>query len=67
MSGSLADLGLEGKWKTKNYTTSAPTILELASSGADGLTIRIPDFQITCEANLTARIIRPLAPLYRPV
>jgi hypothetical protein len=42
--------GLLGNWKTKNLTTSAPTVVELTPSGADGLTIAIPDFQIRCEA-----------------
>lgn len=47
--------GLPGKWKTKNVTTSAPTIVQLIPSGIDGLTIRIPDFQITSEAKFDGK------------
>lgn len=47
--------GLEGKWKTKNIKGSAPTVLELTPSGDDGLTIRIPDFQINCEAKFDGK------------
>jgi hypothetical protein len=41
--------GLEGKWKTKNVQSSAPTVLALTPSGSDGLTISIPDFKINAE------------------
>jgi hypothetical protein len=41
--------GLAGKWKTKNVKTSAPTVLEIAASGADGLRISVPDFQMAVE------------------
>jgi hypothetical protein len=47
--------GLVGKWKTKNVETSAPTVLELAPSGSDGLTISIPDFKITAEAKFDGK------------
>lgn len=47
--------GLAGKWKTKNYSTSPPTVLELAASGTDGLTIKVPDLQITCEAKFDGK------------
>lgn len=52
VSGST---GLEGRWKTKNVETSAPTVMELTPSGTDGLTIRIPDFQINCEAKFDSK------------
>jgi hypothetical protein len=41
--------GLEGKWKTKNVQTSAPTVLALTPSGSDGLTVSIPDFKINAD------------------
>jgi hypothetical protein len=41
--------GLEGKWKTKNFQTSAPTVLELTPSGSDGLMVKIPDFKIAAD------------------
>jgi hypothetical protein len=47
--------GLEGKWKTKNVQTTAPTVIELVPSGPDGLAIRIPDFQITCDAKFDGK------------
>jgi hypothetical protein len=42
-------VGLLGKWKTTNVTTSAPTNVELIPSGIDGLIIKIRDFQMTSE------------------
>jgi hypothetical protein len=58
--------GLEGKWKTKNIKGSAPTVLELAPSGSDGLTIRIPDFQINCEAKLDGKDYPATGPTVPP-
>jgi len=42
--------GLAGKWKTKNYQSSSPTTMELAPSGTDGLTFKIVDEGVVCEA-----------------
>jgi hypothetical protein len=58
--------GLEGKWKTKNVQTSAPTVLELAPSGADGLTLRIPDFQINCDAKFDGKDYPATGPTVPP-
>jgi hypothetical protein len=58
--------GLEGKWKTKNIKGSAPTVLELAPSGSDGLTIRIPDFQINCEAKFDGKDYPATGPTVPP-
>jgi hypothetical protein len=58
--------GLEGKWKTKNVQTSAPTVIELTPSGADGLTIRIPDFQINCEAKFDGKDYPATGPTVPP-
>lgn len=40
--------GLAGKWKTKNVTSTAPSVLELASSGTDGVTFKVVDMDLTC-------------------
>jgi hypothetical protein len=47
--------GLEGKWKTKNVQTSAPTVLDLTPSGTDGLTVSIPDFKITADVKFDGK------------
>ncbi|HYU79735.1 MAG TPA: hypothetical protein VEK56_12165 [Vicinamibacterales bacterium] len=47
--------GLSGKWKTKNMKSSSPNVLELTPSGADGLTFKIADINLTCEAKLDAK------------
>jgi hypothetical protein len=58
--------GLDGKWKTKNIKGSAPTVLELAPSGGEGLTIRIPDFQINCEARFDGKDYPATGPTVPP-
>jgi hypothetical protein len=47
--------GLAGKWKTRNVKSSAPSVVEFAASGADGLTFRIVDMKLSCEAKLDAK------------
>jgi hypothetical protein len=47
--------GLPGKWKTKNVKSSAPPIIEFAASGQDGLTLRVADFQATCDSKLDGK------------
>jgi hypothetical protein len=44
--------GLAGKWKGRNMKSNSPSLLELAPSGADGLTFKIVDMGLTCEAKL---------------
>jgi hypothetical protein len=58
--------GLEGKWKTKNIKGSAPTVLELTPSGNDGLSIRIPDFQVNCEAKFDGKDYPATGPTVPP-
>jgi hypothetical protein len=41
--------GLEGKWKTKNVQSSAPTVLAFTPSGSDGLKVEVPDFKIAAD------------------
>jgi hypothetical protein len=43
------DAGLEGKWKTKNIQSSAPTVLAFTPSGSDGLKVEVPDFKIAAD------------------
>jgi hypothetical protein len=58
--------GLEGKWKTKNVQTTAPSVIEFAAMGTDGLAIRIPDFQINCEAKFDGKDYPATGPTVPP-
>jgi hypothetical protein len=58
--------GLEGKWKTKNVKGSAPTVVEFAPSGSDGLAIRLPDFQVSCEAKFDGKDYPATGPTVPP-
>jgi hypothetical protein len=58
--------GLAGKWKTKNFKSSSPTLLELAASGADGLTVKIADFQIACDAKFDGKDYPATGPTVPP-
>ena len=40
--------GLAGKWKTKNMKSAAPSVLEIASSGPDGVVFKIVEMDLTC-------------------
>lgn len=41
-------LRFEGKWKTKNFKSSAPDVLEFSAAGADGMTFAIIDQKAVC-------------------
>lgn len=47
--------GLAGKWKTKNLNTSSPSVLELATSGTDGLTLKIVDMDLVCNGKVDGK------------
>jgi len=47
--------GLAGKWKTKNMKSAAPSVLEFAASGSDGLAMKIVDQEITCQGKLDGK------------
>ena len=47
--------GLAGKWMTKNLKSSSPAVLELAPSGADGLTFKEPDVGLSCASKLDGK------------
>ncbi|HXK07669.1 MAG TPA: hypothetical protein VMS37_35075 [Verrucomicrobiae bacterium] len=47
--------GLAGKWKTKNLQSSSPSVIELATSGSDGLTFKMVDMGLTCENKLDGK------------
>jgi len=47
--------GLAGKWKTKNVKSAAPSVLEIASSGADGVIFKIVDMDLTCNGKFDGK------------
>lgn len=47
--------GLAGKWKAQKMSSAAPTVFEFAPNGADGLTFRMVDFQMVCDAKLDGK------------
>jgi hypothetical protein len=47
--------GLAGTWKTKNIKSAAPSVLELASSGPDGLVFKIVDMDLTCNGKFDGK------------
>ena len=47
--------GLAGKWKTKNVKASSPSVLEIASTGADGLAFKIVDQDLSCDGKLDGK------------
>ena len=49
------ETGLMGKWKTKNYKSSSPALLEMTSSDEDGLKLTMVDFKLTCEAKFDGK------------
>jgi hypothetical protein len=42
--------GLIGTWKSKDVKLSAPGLLEIKTSGADGITLKNPEYQASCDA-----------------
>jgi hypothetical protein len=47
--------GLAGRWKAKNMKSTAPSVLEIAQSGADGLTFKIVDMGMSCDGKLDGK------------
>jgi len=47
--------GLAGKWKTKNVKSAAPSVLEIASSGPDGVIFKIVDLDLTCNGKFDGK------------
>ncbi|HEV3200188.1 MAG TPA: hypothetical protein VGZ73_19925 [Bryobacteraceae bacterium] len=47
--------GLAGKWKTKNLKQSSPDIIEFIASGADGLSFKMPDQKLVCDAKVDGK------------
>jgi len=47
--------GLAGKWKTKNVKSAAPSVLEIASSGPDGVVFKIVDMDLTCNGKFDGK------------
>lgn len=47
--------GLAGKWRTKNMKSTSPSVLEFATSGADGLMYKVVDMGLSCAAKLDGK------------
>lgn len=47
--------GLAGKWKTKNVKSAAPSVLEIASTGADSVTYKVVDIDLTCNGKFDGK------------
>jgi len=47
--------GLLGTWKSKQVNMSAPAVLEMKASGADGMAVSFPDYQATCDARFDGK------------
>jgi hypothetical protein len=47
--------GLAGKWQTRNVKSSSPNVVELTPSGTDGLTFKVVDMGLTCDAKLDGK------------
>lgn len=47
--------GLAGKWKAKNVKSASPNLLEFAVSGTDGLSYKVVDMGLSCEAKLDGK------------
>ncbi|HEU4938888.1 MAG TPA: hypothetical protein VFT39_20705 [Vicinamibacterales bacterium] len=47
--------GLAGKWRTKNVKSAAPSVLEIAASGADGVVFKIVDMDLTCNGKFDGK------------
>jgi len=46
--------GFLGKWKSKEVK-GAPTTLEIALEGANGITVKYPEFQVACKASFDGK------------
>lgn len=47
--------GLAGKWKTKNVKSAAPSVLEIASTGADSVMYKVVDIDLTCNGKFDGK------------
>jgi len=47
--------GLIGTWKSKDVKLSAPGLLEIKTSGADGITLKNPEYQASCDARFDGK------------
>lgn len=57
--------GLAGKWKTTKVSISSPNVIEFAPNGADGVTLRVVDQNIACDAKFDGKdypATGPMAP-----
>ena len=56
--------GLAGKWKTKNLKMSSPSVLAIAPSGPDGLTLTFVDEKATCAAQFDGKDYPATGPMW---
>jgi hypothetical protein len=56
--------GLAGKWQTKNIRSSAPSTLELAASGADGLRFTFVNEGSVCDARFDGKDYPATGPIW---
>ena len=47
--------GLAGKWQTKTVKSSSPSVVELSTSGSDGLKYSEPAMGLTCDGKLDSK------------
>jgi hypothetical protein len=47
--------GIVGKWKTKAVKMSAPGMIEVVSTGGDGISFRVPDQKVVCDGHLDGK------------
>src|ERR1019366_2151342 len=47
--------GLAGKWKTKNLKINSTETIELTASGGDGLSFKMPNQKLVCDAKLDGK------------
>lgn len=57
--------GLGGKWQTKKVSGTAE-IVEMAQSGTDGLSFKVPDMGMTCDSKLDGKDYPCTSPMMPP-
>jgi hypothetical protein len=58
--------GLVGKWKTRSLKSSSPSVMQLAAAGDDGLTLKIVDMNIVCDAKFDGKDYPATGPTVAP-
>jgi hypothetical protein len=58
--------GLAGKWKTRGVKSSSPKVMQVAMSSDDGLTFKIVDLNIVCDAKFDGKDYPATGPTAAP-